>query len=96
MGWRRRPEAMEQFQHIADKINRILSEEYEVDIDRITPSGNLRQVIDLDSLDYVDLVVIIENNFSIKVKPEDLAGVITFKDFYGYVVSQIHGEETGV
>ncbi len=81
---------MKEFKHIVDKINGILSSEYEVDIDRITPAGNFRQVMDLDSLDYVDLVVIIENNFSFKVKPEDFLSILTFSDFYGYIISQIH------
>jgi acyl carrier protein len=86
---------MKQFQHIIDKINGFLSEEFEVDIDRITPEANLRQVMELDSLDYTDLVVVIENNFSFKVKPEDFMGIITFRDFYGYIISHIQLKEPG-
>jgi acyl carrier protein len=78
-----------------DKINAFLSEEFEVDIDRITPDANLRQVLELDSLDYIDLVVVIENNFSFKVKPEDFTGIISFRDFYGYIVSRVHQKESG-
>ena len=70
---------MKQFQHIIDKINEFLSEEFEVDIDR--------------SLDYIDLVVVIENNFSFKVKPEDFTGIISFRDFYGYIISRVQLKE---
>ncbi|HVY76741.1 MAG TPA: phosphopantetheine-binding protein [Puia sp.] len=84
---------MQEYQDIVNKINGFLSEEFEVDIDRITPEGNLRQVLELDSLDYIDLVVVIENNFSFKVKPEDFTGIITFKDFYGYILSRIQLKE---
>jgi acyl carrier protein len=84
---------MEQYQDIVNKINGFLSEEFEVDIDRIRPEANLRQVLELDSLDYIDLVVVIENNFSFKVKPEDFTGIITFRDFYGYIISRIESKE---
>ena len=84
---------MKQYQEIVEKINGFLSEEFEVDIDRITPEANLRQVLELDSLDYIDLVVVIENNFSFKVKPEDFTGIISFKDFYGYIVSRVQLKE---
>jgi acyl carrier protein len=84
---------MKQYQEIVEKINGFLSEEFEVDIKRITPEANLRQVLELDSLDYIDLVVVIENNFSFKVKPEDFTGIISFKDFYGYIVSRVQLKE---
>jgi acyl carrier protein len=84
---------MKQYQEIVEKINGFLSEEFEVDIERITPEANLRQVLELDSLDYIDLVVVIENNFSFKVKPEDFTGIISFRDFYGYIVSRVQHKE---
>ena len=80
---------MKQSQAIIDKINAILSEEFEVDIERIIPGDNLRRVLNLDSLDYVDLAVFIENNFSIKVKPEDFAGISTFGDLHHYIISKV-------
>ena len=48
---------MKQDQPIVDKINEILSEEFEVDPVRMQPGANIRQVLELDSLDYIDLVV---------------------------------------
>ena len=84
---------MKKYQEIVDQTNRFLAEEFEVDISRITPEGNLRQVLELDSLDYIDLVVVIENNFAFKVKPEDFTGIISFKDFYGYILSKIDAKE---
>lgn len=80
---------MKQFQHIIDKINGILSEEFEVDMDEIVPLDNLRLVLNLDSLDYVDLAVLIENNFSFKVQPADFMSIVTFSDLYEYIISHI-------
>lgn len=78
---------------IIDKINGYLSEEFEVDIDRMQPDANIRQVLELDSLDYIDLVVVIENNFSFKVKPEDFIRIISFQDFYTYIISRVQSKE---
>ena len=84
---------MEQNEAIIEKINHFLSEEFEVEKEKITPEGNVKEVLELDSLDYIDLVVVIENNFSFKVKPEAFTGIITFSDFYNYVISRVNAKE---
>jgi acyl carrier protein len=84
---------MKQDQPIIDKINGFLSEEFEVEINRMEPEANIRQVLELDSLDYIDLVVVVENNFSFKVKPEDFIQIISFRDFYLYIISRIQTKE---
>jgi acyl carrier protein len=84
---------MKQDRPLIDQINRFLSEEFEADIMRMLPGANLRQVLDLDSLDYIDLVVVIENNFAFKVKPEDFIPIISFQDFYTYIISRVQTKE---
>lgn len=84
---------MKQNEEIIKKINHFLSEEFEVEEDIISPEGNIKEVLELDSLDYIDLVVVIENNFSFKVKPEDFSGIITFQNFYDYVISRVNSKE---
>ena len=71
---------------IVEKVNSFLAEEFEIDTDKMLPEANLRETLDLDSLDYIDLVVVIESNFQIKVKPEDFTNIVTFQDFYDYVI----------
>jgi acyl carrier protein len=78
---------------IIDKINGILSDEFEVNTDRMVPDANIRQVLELDSLDYIDLVVLVENNFSFKVKPEDFILINSFQDFYSYIISRDQSKE---
>ena len=58
--------------------------------EKIVPSASLKEVLELDSLDYIDLVVVIENNFGFKVKLEDFNGIETFEDFYEYVTSRVN------
>ena len=51
----------------------------------ITPDAPLKETLALDSLDYVDLVVVIEENFGFKVNAEDFMRLVTFKDFYDHI-----------
>jgi acyl carrier protein len=80
-------------EEIIQKINEFLVEEFEIDASSILPEANLKETLNLDSLDYIDLVVIIESNFSFKVKPEDFATISTFQDFYEYVISRVNSKE---
>lgn len=75
-------------EEIISKINEFLIEEFEVDGTTITPGASLKDTLELDSLDYVDLVVLIEGNFGIKVKQEDFTGISTFQNLYDYVISK--------
>ena len=70
------------------RINEFLSEEFEVGVDKLHPDAILKDTLELDSLDYVDLVVLLESNFSIKVKQEDFTTIRTFSDLYAYVIGK--------
>ncbi len=74
---------------IIGKINEFLVEEFEVDADKIVPEAVLKDTLELDSLDYVDLVVIIETTFGFKVVAEDFTGVSTFQDFYDLIERKV-------
>lgn len=67
-----------------------LSEEFEVDAALIQPENNLQETLDLDSLDYVDLVVVIEENLGIKPTAEDFKTIETFNDFYDLVEQRLN------
>jgi acyl carrier protein len=74
---------------ISEKINHFLIDEFEVEAEKITPEANLRETLELDSLDYIDLVVVIESNFGFKVKAEDFSTIVTFQNFYDYVTDRV-------
>jgi len=80
-------------ENIILKINEFLTEEFEVEPGIISPEANLKETLDLDSLDYIDLVVVVESNFGFKVKPEDFNGVASFQDFYDYVIRRVNAKE---
>lgn len=68
---------------------RFLSEEFEVDENLILPENNLHTTLDLDSLDYVDLVVVIEENLGFKPTSDDFKAITTFNDFYDLAEQKI-------
>ena len=77
---------------IAEKLNAILIDEFEIDPSVISEEKNIKESLDLDSLDYVDLVVIIESNFGVKLVKEDFQNMITFEDFYAIVEQKIENK----
>lgn len=78
---------------LIEKINRVLAEEFEVDPAIIKPDAMLMDTLDLDSLDLVDMVVLIEHNFGFTVKAKDFAEIKTFMDFYQFINSRMNGSK---
>lgn len=74
---------------IISTTKRFLSEEFEIDINDIQDEKSLRDTLDLDSLDYVDLVVLMEENLGFKPTAEDFKTINTFSDFYDLVEQKL-------
>lgn len=70
--------------------NEVLVEEFEIEASTIKEEANFRETLDLDSLDYVDLVVFVEENFKVKLTAEDFQTVITFNDFYNLILKKLN------
>ncbi|MFL1896190.1 phosphopantetheine-binding protein [Aquimarina sp. 2-A2] len=75
---------------IVEKVDEFLIEEFEVESDEISPEANLKETLDLDSLDYVDLVVAIEATFGVKLVGEDFVGIESFQDFYKLIERKVN------
>ena len=71
-------------------INDILVEEFEVDRSVIAPEANFRKSLGLDSLDYVDLVVVIQETFGVKLVEADFKPIVSFNDFYTTLEEKIN------
>jgi len=75
---------------IIDKINHFLIDEFEVDPEDIVPTANLKKTLELDSLDFVDLVVAVESNFGVKLVGEDFIDLLTLQDFYNLIDKKLN------
>ncbi|MCF6306429.1 MAG: phosphopantetheine-binding protein [Flavobacteriaceae bacterium] len=76
-------------EEIINKTNEFLIDEFEVEEDDISPEANLKETLELDSLDYIDLVVSVESNFNVKLDAEDFENTVTLQDFYDLIYRKL-------
>lgn len=74
---------------IEDEVKDFLIEDLEIDEEKIYPEANLKEDVGIDSLDFVDIVVIVEKRFGFKIKLEEMAKVKTLSEFYDYIESKV-------
>ncbi|MFC2814241.1 MAG: acyl carrier protein [Prevotella conceptionensis] len=77
-------------QEIEEKVREFLIEDLEIDEEKIVPEGKLKDDLGIDSLDFVDIVVIVEKKFGFKIKPEEMAGITTLKQFCDYIENKVN------
>ena len=76
-------------QEIEEKVRAFLIDDLEIDEEKITDDAKLKEDMGIDSLDFVDIVVIVEKNFGFKIKPEVMVGVTTLHQFCDYIESKV-------
>jgi acyl carrier protein len=74
---------------IVKTVNNFLIEEIEVEEELIKDEAFLKDDLGIDSLDFVDIVVIVERKFGFKIKPEEMTDVKTLSQFYIYIESKL-------
>ena len=76
-------------QELIDQINEVLAEEFEVEVSAITPDGNIKETLQLDSLSLVDMVALIESTFSVKIQNSELGSIQTFANLYDFIAARM-------
>ena len=79
-------------EEIVEIVNNFLVEDFEIEAEKISETASLKDDVGIDSLDFVDIVVIVERNFKFKINPEEMAGVTTLGQFYDYIERKIDGK----
>lgn len=72
-------------EEIINKVVSTLSEEFNVNKELIVPDALINETLDLDSLDFVELVTIMQYTFKVKISLESLPKIYTFNDMYNYI-----------
>jgi len=72
--------------------NDFLVEEIEIDPEVLTSDASLKDDLGIDSLDFVDIVVIVERNFNFKIKAEEMANIVTLGSFYDYIEQKVNNK----
>ncbi|HJN76097.1 MAG TPA: acyl carrier protein [Myxococcota bacterium] len=72
-------------EQIIAKVDEILVEEFELDEASVVPGATLREDLDLDSLDAVDLIVALEKAFGFRIDEQVVVEMKTVGDIHGYI-----------
>lgn len=66
-------------------INNFLIEEFEIDENQITPDAHLKDDLGLESLDFVDIAVIVQKEFGLTLKGEEMTAIKNLQNLYDYI-----------
>lgn len=72
---------------IFEKIRAILAEQLDVAEDEITMESNIAEDLGADSLDVVDLIMSIEDEFNLEVPDTEVENIKTVGDVVNYIES---------
>lgn len=74
-------------------VNDFLINEIEIDEELIKEEALLKDNLGIDSLDFVDIVVIVERHFHFKIKAEDMKDIRSLAQFYDYILSKVESDK---
>jgi len=75
---------------IKEKVNQVLADEFELDLDKLIPEATLYEDLGMDSLDAVDMVVAFEKQFEIKIgKDPVIVKIKTLGELQDYVIEKV-------
>jgi len=73
---------------LRQKVVEVLAEEFELDPEEMGPEATLYDDLGLDSLDAVDMVVVLEKTFAMKLSDEEaLRAIRTMEDLFQFLIT---------
>ncbi len=70
-----------------EKIKEVLVEKLHVDVNDITPEADIKKDLGADSLDILQLLMSLEEEYDIQIPDDKLAGFVTVQDVVDYMES---------
>ncbi|MEN8210352.1 MAG: acyl carrier protein [Thermodesulfobacteriota bacterium] len=67
---------------IIEIVNQVLEEEFEIDVELLKPEALLFEDLGLDSLDAVDLIVMIDKELGVRIEEEQARAIKTLANVY--------------
>lgn len=78
---------------IEDRVRKIIAEQLSVSEDKVVPEASFVGDLGADSLDTVELVMALEDQFETEIPDEDAQKILTVKDAIEYVNSRVGSVE---
>jgi acyl carrier protein len=76
-------------QEIIEIVNHFLVDEFEIEPRLINDDTLLKDELEIESLDLVDIIVMIEKEFKVKIKPEEIVQVKTMNELYDFIEAKV-------
>ncbi len=73
-------------EEVIEIVNGFLIDEFELEESQLVANAIMKDDLDIESLDFVDIAVILEKEFGIKVTSEDMVKIIKLDDLYNYIL----------
>ncbi len=70
---------------VFDKIKELIVEQLGVEEDTVTPEANIQEDLGADSLDIVDLIQTIEDEYDLSIPDEAVEEIKTVNDIVNYI-----------
>ncbi|RJQ50552.1 MAG: acyl carrier protein [Desulfobacteraceae bacterium] len=74
---------------IEDKVKKIIAEKLSVDLNEVVPEASFVDDLGADSLDLVELIMSMEEEFDVEISDEDAEKLVTVKNVLEYVKRQM-------
>lgn len=72
-------------EEIIEQVNTLLAEEFEIEESDFAPDAILKETLQLDSINLVDLIALVQFNYKVTIPVEDLKKIQTFDNLYDYI-----------
>ena len=76
-------------EEIVERVKAIIVEQLGVSLEDVKPAASFIEDLGADSLDIVELIMALEEEFGVEVPEEDLDGIETIGQAYDLVVSKL-------
>jgi acyl carrier protein len=73
---------------VEDKVKKIIAEKLSVDLDEVVPEATFVDDLGADSLDLVELIMSMEEEFDIEISDEEAEKLVKVQDAMDYINSQ--------
>ena len=70
---------------VLEKVKAILAEQFDVEEDKVTADTDLQEDLGADSLDVVDLLMSIEDEFGVEVPDDEIESIKTVGSLVSYI-----------